>query len=103
LTAPLHSTTSLLLYDDLAAAHEYLVRVYGLEPGPVTRDAGQRVIHAEVRAGSQVIWLHPAGPGYASPGSLGAVTGMTVVSVDDADTHRTRAVRAGADVIEEPV
>lgn len=102
LDGTLHSTTSLLVYDDLVAAHEYLVRVYGLEPGPVTRDAGQRVIHAEVRAGSQVIWLHPAGPGYASPASLGAVTGMTVVSVDDADAHHGRALRAGADIIEEP-
>src|SRR5579875_262966 len=102
LDGTLHSTTSLLVYDDLVAAHEYLVRVYGLEPGPVTRDAGQRVIHAEVRAGSQVIWLHPAGPGYASPASLGAVTGMTVVSVDDADAHHVRALRACADIIEEP-
>jgi DNA-binding transcriptional MerR regulator len=101
LDGTLHSTTSLLVYDDLAAAHEYLVRVYGLDPGPVTRDAGQRVIHAEVRAGSQVIWLHPAGPGYASPSSLGSVTGMTVVSVDDADAHHARALRAGADILKE--
>jgi MerR family transcriptional regulator, thiopeptide resistance regulator len=98
-----HSTTSLLVYNDLAAAHEYLVRVYGLDPGPVTRDAGGRVIHAEVRAGSQVIWLHPAADGYQSPGSVGAVTSMTVVAVDDADAHHARAVKAGADIIEEPV
>jgi MerR family transcriptional regulator, thiopeptide resistance regulator len=98
-----HSTTSLLVYNDLAAAHEYLVRVYGLDPGPVTRDAGGRIIHAEVRAGSQVIWLHPAADGYQSPGSLGAVTSMTVVAVDDADAHHARAVQAGADIIEEPV
>jgi MerR family transcriptional regulator, thiopeptide resistance regulator len=98
-----HSTTSLLVYDDLAAAHEYLVRVYGLDPGPVTRDADGRVVHAEVRAGDQVIWLHPAAQGYQSPGSVGAVTGMTVVAVDDADAHCARAVQAGADIIEELV
>lgn len=97
-----HSTTSLLVYNDLAAAHEYLVRVYGLDPGPVTLDDGGRIIHAEVRAGSQVIWLHPAADGYQSPRSLGAVTSMTVVAVDDADAHHARAVQAGADIIEEP-
>jgi DNA-binding transcriptional MerR regulator/uncharacterized glyoxalase superfamily protein PhnB len=98
-----HSTTSLLVYDDPAAAHEYLVRVFGLDAGPVTRDAGGRVVHAEVRAGDQVIWLHPAAQGYRSPASVGAVTGMTVVAVDDADAHHARTVQAGADVIEEPV
>jgi MerR family transcriptional regulator, thiopeptide resistance regulator len=98
-----HSTTSLLVYDDLAAAHQYLVHVYGLDAGPVTRDADGRVVHAEVRAGDQVIWRHPAAQGYQSPGSVGAVTSMTVVAVDDADAHHARAVQAGADIIEEPI
>lgn len=102
LDGAVHSTTSLLVYDDLAAAHEFLVRVYGLTAGPITRDAEGRVVHAEVRAGDQVIWLHPAADGYQSPGSLGAVTGMTVVAVDDADAHYTRSVMAGAVIIEEP-
>jgi len=98
----MHSTTSLLVYNNLAAAHEYLARVYGLDPGPVTRDEQGRAVHAEVRAGPQVIWLHPAGHGYQSPASLGAVTGMTVITVDDADAHHARAAQAGADIIEEP-
>jgi MerR family transcriptional regulator, thiopeptide resistance regulator len=34
---------------------------------------------------------------------VGAVTGMTVVAVDDADAHHARAVQAGADIIEEPI
>jgi DNA-binding transcriptional MerR regulator/uncharacterized glyoxalase superfamily protein PhnB len=98
-----HSTTSMLVYDDLGAAHEYLVRVYGLDAGPVTRDPDGRVVHAEVRAGDQVIWLHPAAEGYRSPGSVGAVTSMTVVAVDDADAHHARAVQMGADIIEKPL
>jgi DNA-binding transcriptional MerR regulator/uncharacterized glyoxalase superfamily protein PhnB len=98
-----HNTTSLLVYDDLAAAHEYLVRVYGLDPGPLTRDADDRVVHGEVRAGDHVIWLHPAADGYRSPRSVGAVTSMTVVAVDDADAHHARAAKAGADILKEPV
>jgi uncharacterized glyoxalase superfamily protein PhnB len=103
LDGAVHSTTSLLVYDDLAAAHEYLVCVYGLDPGPITRDAGGRVVHAQVRAGDQVIWLHPAADGCQSPGSVGAVTSVIVVAVDHADAHHARAVQAGADVIKEPV
>jgi MerR family transcriptional regulator, thiopeptide resistance regulator len=103
LDGAIHSTTSLLVYDNLEAAHEYLVRVYGLDAGPIERGPGGNVVHAEVRAGEQVIWLHPAGAAYQSPGSLGAVTGMTVIAVDDADAHHARSVEAGAVIIEEPV
>ena len=99
----IHSTTGLLVYDDIAAAHEYLVRVFGLMPGPLERDAAGRVVHGEVRAGDQVIWLHPAGTGFQSPRSLGAVTGLTVITVDDADAHHARTAQAGAEIIEEPV
>jgi MerR family transcriptional regulator, thiopeptide resistance regulator len=52
------STLILLVYDDLAAAHEYLVRVFGLAAGPIQHDDKGHVVHAEVRTGDQVIWLH---------------------------------------------
>lgn len=104
LDATVHSTTALLVYDDLASAHEYLVRVFGLTAGPVERDDDSgRVVHAEVSAGDQVIWLHPAGDDYKSPRELGAATGMTVVAVEDADAHHSRSVAAGAEIIEAPV
>jgi MerR family transcriptional regulator, thiopeptide resistance regulator len=60
-------------------------------------------VHAEVRAGDQVIWLHPAADSYRSPGSAGVVTSTTVVAVDDADAHHARAVAAGRDIIKPPV
>lgn len=103
LDSTIHSTTGLLVYDDLAAAQEYIVRVYGLAPGPLERDGDGRAVHAEVRAGDQVIWLHPAGRDYRSPRSLGAVTSMTVIAVDDADAHYARSVQAGAVIVAEPV
>jgi uncharacterized glyoxalase superfamily protein PhnB len=103
LDSTVHGTTALLVYDDLAAAHEYLTSVFGLTPGELERDDTGRAVHGEVRAGDQVIWLHPAGAGYKSPRSVGAVTGMTVVAVDDVDTHHARSVAAGADIVEEPI
>jgi DNA-binding transcriptional MerR regulator/uncharacterized glyoxalase superfamily protein PhnB len=103
LDTTVHSTTALLVYDDLAAAHDYLVRVFGLTGGPVHRDDDGRVVLAEVRAGDQVIWLHPAADGYRSPRSLGATTGMTVIVVDDVDAHYAGSVAAGAEIVEAPV
>ena len=102
LPGTIHSTAGLLVYDDIAAAQQYITRVYGLTPGSLDRDAGGRAVHAEVRAGDHVIWLHPAGTEYQSPRSLGGVSSMTVVSVDDADAHHAHSVEAGADIIEEP-
>lgn len=98
----IRGTTGLLVYDDLAAAHDYLVRVYGLEPGRVERDDGGHPVYAEVRAGDRTIMLHHVGPGYQSPRSLGAVSGMTAISVDSADEHYASAVSAGADIIAAP-
>jgi uncharacterized glyoxalase superfamily protein PhnB len=103
LDGTVHGTTGLLVYDDLAAAHEYLVRVYGLTPGPITRNAEGRAVHGEVRAGDQVIWLHPAGGEYKSPRSLGGVSSMTAVAVNDADAHYARSVAAGAIILKAPV
>jgi DNA-binding transcriptional MerR regulator len=97
-------TTGLLVYDDLNAAHDYIVRVFGLTSGHVEPGPDGEVGYREVRAGHQVIGLHPAAArNYRSPRSLGAVTGMTVVAVDDADAHYARSVEAGAEIVQEPV
>jgi DNA-binding transcriptional MerR regulator len=102
LDTPIRSTTALLVYDDVGAAQDYLVRVFGLTAGPRDVDAAGRVRHAEVRAGDHVAWLHPAADDYRSPASLGATTGMIVVVVDDPEAHYTQAVAAGALIVEEP-
>jgi MerR family transcriptional regulator, thiopeptide resistance regulator len=104
LDGTIHSTTGSLVYDDIGAARDYIVRVFGLTPGSLDRGPDGQVIHGEVRAGDQVIMLHPAGSkDYQSPRSLGAVTGMTVITVDDADAHYARSLEAGADIVEEPL
>lgn len=103
LDTPIHSTTSLLVYDDIAAAHAYLTRTFGLPGGPVERDDAGTPRHAEVYAGEHAIWLHPAGEGYVSPRSAGATTAMTVVAVEDADVHFASCLERGAMIVEEPV
>jgi uncharacterized glyoxalase superfamily protein PhnB len=102
LDSHMRSTTTLLVYDDIAAAHEYLVRVLGLAPGNLRQDDEGRYVHGEVSAGDHVIWLHQSADDYKSPANLGATTGMTVIHVDDADAHYQRCTTAGAQVLGEP-
>jgi DNA-binding transcriptional MerR regulator/uncharacterized glyoxalase superfamily protein PhnB len=95
---------SILVYDDIAAAHAYLVRVFGLRAGRLEYDDAGRCMHGEVEAGDGMIWLHQASPKYglASPKSLGASTGTTAVMVEDVDAHHHRAVAESADILYPP-
>lgn len=96
---------SILVYRDLEAAHDYLIRVYGLGPGEVTRDPDGNVVHAEIEAGDGEFWLHMESPEFqlASPATLGGSTGTMAVMVDDVDVHHAHAVSEGAQVRYEPV
>lgn len=96
---------SFLVYADVEAAFEFLVRVFGLGPGQLTRDETGRVVHGEIQAGDGVVWLHPESPEHrlASPQALGAATAGVAVMVDDVDAHFRHAVEQGATIDYEPV
>jgi DNA-binding transcriptional MerR regulator/uncharacterized glyoxalase superfamily protein PhnB len=99
LDGTIHSTTGLLVYEDINAAHDYIVRVFGLTTGLTERDPEGNVMYREVRAGDRVIGLHPASSAsFRSPNSIGGVTGMTVIAVSDADAHYARSIEAGAEI-----
>jgi MerR family transcriptional regulator, thiopeptide resistance regulator len=103
LDTPVRGTTTLLVYDNLSAAHTYLVDVYGLSAGALELGSDGLARHAEVFAGDQSIWLHPSGDDYRSPRELGGVTSMVVVGVEDADAHHAVITARSADVIQAPV
>lgn len=94
----------LLVYEDIEAAHDFLVRAFGFEPGGVERDPHGNVVHGEVRWADSVIWLHRVTEEHdlASPRSTGPATGGLVVHVDDVDAHFARARDAGAAIDSEP-
>ena len=95
---------AILVYADIEAAHDYLVRVFGLGPGQLTRDDDGNVVHGEVQAGDGVVWLHPESPAFqlASPRTLGAATSSVAVMVDDVDAHFRHAKEQGAAIDYEP-
>ncbi|MBV9108337.1 MAG: VOC family protein [Gemmatimonadetes bacterium] len=92
-----------LVYDDIQAAHDFLVRAFGFEPGGVDHDGEGNAVHAEVRAGGQAIWLHRVTGEHrmGSPATAPSSNGM-VVFVTDVDAHFRRARESGAAIDSEP-
>ncbi|KYH45343.1 MerR family transcriptional regulator [Branchiibius sp. NY16-3462-2] len=95
---------AVMVYEDIERAHDHLVHVFGLEPGPLHRDPEGRVVHGEVRTADGTIMLHPVSPRWrlASPAALGAATGMLVVTVQDVDAHHAGVLARGGTVTYPP-
>ena len=91
--------------EDIAATHDFLVDAFGFEPGGVQRDGDGRAVHGEVRGGDSVIWLHAVSSEHelASPRTLPQTSGGLVVHVDNVDAHFEHARQAGAKIDSEPV
>ncbi|MEZ5183599.1 MAG: MerR family transcriptional regulator [Acidimicrobiales bacterium] len=104
-TTALERRISILVYEDLEAAHAWLARAFGLIPGELTRDPSGVVVHAELEAGDGVVWLHREAPEFqlASPRRLGGANGSMAVMVDDVDAHHAHALAEGAEIVYEPV
>ena len=95
-----------LPYQDIRAAHDFLVEVLGFASGGVHETPDGDVVHGEVRAGDRRIWLHEATSGLSSPLQAGANTGGTVVYVPDVDAHFVHvsalAAARGGTILREP-
>jgi MerR family transcriptional regulator, thiopeptide resistance regulator len=97
--------TPLLTYQDIAAAHDFLVRAFGFASGGVHRTPDGQAVHGEVHAGESTIWLHRVAAEHQLDSPLHADVGNSglVVHVDDVDAHYQHARDAGARIDSEPV
>jgi uncharacterized glyoxalase superfamily protein PhnB len=89
-------------YDDIRAAHDFLVDVVGLTSAGVIEDGDGNVVHAEVLAGGRRIWLHAVAGGLTNPRRAEAATGGLVIHVADVDAHFERANAKGATILRQP-
>ncbi len=94
----------ILVYEDIEAAHDYLVETFGLTSGGLHRLDDGTVVHAEVRNGEAPIWLHRAAADHemASPRGAAMSHGGLSVNVPDVDAHYARVKAAGARIDLEP-
>ena len=94
-----------LTYQDIAAAHDFLIRVFGFNGGGVHRNAEGQAIHGEVGAGDTIVWLHRvmAEHQLESPQALDIANTGLFVYVDDVDAHYEQARMAGARIDSPPV
>lgn len=88
-------------YTDIRAGHDFLVDVLGFSSGGMVEAADGTVVHGEVRAGAQRIWLHAAAGGLTTPQQERATAGI-VVHVADVDTHFQEAKAKGATIERAP-
>lgn len=95
---------AILVYEDIEAAFEYLIRVFGFGPGELTRDPDGNVVHGEIQAGDGEFWLHLESEpfGLRSPANLGGASGTMAVMVDDVDAHHRYAAEHDATIRYEP-
>jgi len=94
----------ILVCEDIQAEHDFLVEAFGFNTGGIHRTPEGTPVHAEVRAGDLVIWLHRVAEELklASPRSLPAASSGLVVYVEDVDAHAARARSRGAQLESEP-
>jgi len=98
----MQTITPYLLYEDVAAALDFLAKAFGFEE--VLRYTGEEgyVNHAEMRLGDAAIYLGDPGEQYRNPKRLGHETVGIYVLVDDVDAHYERAKAAGAEILQAP-
>lgn len=91
--------TPYLMYEDAAAAMEFLSRAFGFREvlRSLAPDDG-RVWHAEMELDGARIYLGQPGGDFRNPKHAGGATVGVHVYVDDLDTHFQRAVAGGAEI-----
>jgi uncharacterized glyoxalase superfamily protein PhnB len=98
----MQTITPYLLYEDVAAALDFLASAFGFKEVLRYTGEGGYVNHAEMTIGDGAIFLGDPGDDYRNPKKLGQDTVGIYVLVENVDGHYERARAAGAAIVEEP-
>ncbi len=104
MSMPVPNVVPILVYEDVEAGHDYLVKVFGFTSGGIHRVPDGEVVHAEVTLGERSIWLHRVTHehGLEAPGKLPFQHGGLSVHVTDVDAHFRASSEGGAAIDREP-
>ena len=91
-----------LLYEDAAAALDFLARAFGFEETMRMPRPDGSVGHAEMKLGEGRIMLGQPEREFRNPKRLGGATVLMYIYIDDVDAHCERARAAGAEIADEP-
>ena len=94
-----------LYYEDAGPAIDFMQSAFGFEvESALTHPEDGRVLHAEVRTGTGVIFVGPGMEAFGTRAEPDAerVSTMVYVFVEDVDTHFARAKAEGARIWQEP-
>lgn len=89
-------------YRDVEQAIAFLTDAFGFEEHLISRDADDRVIHAELRYGEGLIMLGRQSDDWMRsriPDEVGGITSSPYLVVADVEAHHTRAEAGGADIV----
>lgn len=93
-----------LVYEDIEAAHDFLVEAFGFTSGGLHRTEDGTVVHGEVRLGEAAIWLHRVTEEHqlATPRHSSRSHGGLEVIIEDVDDHYAHSKASGAHVDSAP-
>ena len=95
--------TPYLLYEDAAAAIDFLTKAFGFSERMRLPNEHGGVSHAELEFAGEVLMLGAPGADFKGPKSSGVDSPVFVhLYIDDLDAHYTRAKEAGAEITREP-
>ena len=94
-----------LTYQDIPAAHDFLVKAFGFASGDIYRNDEGQPIFGEVLVGDTPIWLHRVTAEHRlnSPLAADVANSGLFLYVVDVDAHYERARAAGALIDSQPV
>lgn len=95
----MQTITPYLLYEDVAAALDWLAQAFGFNERLRFADPEGQVTHAEMTFADAVVMLGHPGPKFENPRRSGQVSAFVHVYVDDVDAHFERANAGGAEIL----
>lgn len=100
-SAPKATVVPILVYEDVAAALEFLTRAFGFKER-LRAEYGGSITHAQMDVGECSIMIGKQGGPFRAPPDPSTVSQYATVHVENVDAHFANAKAAGATILKEP-